>query len=271
MTLVAVFDPSNTSGIVTTADRAFWSTLPYILIAVGLIAYLKSIGAEVMIAAAFEGREIKMIVMTALMGGLAPFCSCEVIPFIAALLSLGVFGGGVIKLMRDRGYLSDILRPKKLGGCGSGPAFFEGTPIWVFWVASERRAVFKTEFTTNALFLTKWLIMAFVLEALMLSLVPSELIARVLGGDGFLLVVIAAVIGMPAYLNGYVAPPILAGLITQGMGAGPALAFMIAGLISCIPAMVAVWSLVKPQVFAAYIGLGLSGAIIAGRIFVLII
>ena len=84
--------------------------LPYILIAVGLIAYLKSIGAEVMSAAAFEGREIKMIVMTALMGGLAPFCSCEVIPFIAALLSLGVFGGGVIKLMRDRGYLSEIGR-----------------------------------------------------------------------------------------------------------------------------------------------------------------
>ncbi len=49
-----------------------------------------------MIAAAFEGREIKMIVMTALMGGLAPFCSCEVIPFIAALLPLGVFGCGVL-------------------------------------------------------------------------------------------------------------------------------------------------------------------------------
>ena len=98
MTLVAVFDPSNTSGIVTTADRAFWSTL-----AVGLIAYLKSTGAEVMIAAAFEGREIEMIVMAALMGGLAPFCSREVIPFIAALLSLGVFGGGVVKLMRDCG------------------------------------------------------------------------------------------------------------------------------------------------------------------------
>ena len=169
MTLVAVFDPSNTSGIVTAADRAFWSTLPYILIAMGLIAYLKSTGAEVMIAVAFEGRETKMIVMAALIGGLAPFCSCEVIPFIAAFLALGVFGGGVIKLMRDSGYLSDISRPEKLGGCGSCPAFFEGTPIWVFWVASERRAVFKTEFTTNALFLKKWLIMAFVLKSLMLS------------------------------------------------------------------------------------------------------
>ena len=30
-----------------------------------------------------------MIVLAALVGGLAPFCSCEVIPFIAALLALG--------------------------------------------------------------------------------------------------------------------------------------------------------------------------------------
>ena len=37
-----------------------------------------------------------MIFMAALMGGLAAFCSCEVIPFIAALLSLGTLISGVM-------------------------------------------------------------------------------------------------------------------------------------------------------------------------------
>ena len=37
-----------------------------------------------------------MIFMAALMGELAPFCSCEVIPFIAALLSLGTPISGVM-------------------------------------------------------------------------------------------------------------------------------------------------------------------------------
>ena len=69
----------------------------------------------------------------------------------------------------------------------------------------------------------------------MLSYVPSELIARVLGVEEFLPVVTATVIDMPAYLNGYVALPRLPGLMTQGMGAGLVLAFMITGLISCIP------------------------------------
>ena len=60
-----------------------------------------------------------------------------------------------------------------------------------------------------------------------------------------------ATIGTPAHLDGYVAPPMLAGLMTQGMGEGLALVFMIAGSISCISAMAVVWNLVKPQVFAA--------------------
>jgi hypothetical protein len=75
---------------------------------------------------------------------------------------------------------------------------------------------------------------------------------------------------MPAYLNSYVAPPLLAGLMSQGMSAGAALAFMIAGAVSSIPAMAAVWSLVKPRVFATYLGLGVSGAILSGVVFQMI-
>jgi uncharacterized protein len=72
---------------------------------------------------------------------------------------------------------------------------------------------------------------------------------------------------MPAYLNSYVAPPLVAGLIEQGMSPGAGLAFMVAGAVSSIPAMAAVWSLVKPRVFAAYLGLGITGAILVGLVF----
>jgi hypothetical protein len=72
---------------------------------------------------------------------------------------------------------------------------------------------------------------------------------------------------MPAYLNSYVAPPLLAGLVEQGMSIGAAMAFMIAGGVSSIPAMAAVWSIVKRGVFVAYLGLGLTGAILSGVVF----
>jgi len=67
-----------------------------------------------------------------------------------------------------------------------------------------------------------------------------------------------------AYLNGYAAVGLLGGLIEQGMAQGAAMAFVLAGGVSCIPAAIAVWALVKPRVFAAYLGIAFVGSIIAG-------
>ena len=82
-------DPVGAEPVLSTAVRAFISTAPFMAIAIGLIAWLKATGAEGIAASAFVGRERRMIVLAALAGGLMPFCSCEVIPFIAALLAAG--------------------------------------------------------------------------------------------------------------------------------------------------------------------------------------
>ena len=129
------------------------------------------------------------------------------------------------------------------------------------------KPVWQSEFRINVLFLIKWLALAYVLEALLVTYVPAEMIAKAAGGDGILPVITAGVVGVPAYLNSYVAPPLVAGLMDQGMSIGAAMAFMIAGAVSSIPAMAAVWSLVKRPVFAVYFGLGLTGAILSGLIF----
>jgi len=100
----------------------------------------------------------------------------------------------------------------------------------------------------------------------MIAYIPAEFIARILGGSGVGPILIGAFVGMPAYLNGFAAVPLMEGLIGQGMAKGAAMSFMIAGGISCIPAAVAVWALVKPRVFAAYIGFALLGAILAGLV-----
>ena len=109
------------------------------------------------------------------------------------------------------------------------------------------------------------------LEALLVTYVPADMIAGLVGGEGVVPIGIAALVGMPAYLNSYVAPPLLAGLMEQGMSNGAAMSFMISGAVSSVPAMAAVWSLVKKPVFAAYIGLGLSGAIVSGVIFQMVV
>ena len=311
---VAVLDPGNLLTTIDFAARALAHTSQYILFAVLLLAYLKATGAEVMVARAFEGRETRMIMMAALFGGLAPFCSCEVIPFIAGLLALGaplsavmafwlssplidpptllitaaalgwpfaigkavaavalgLFGGFAVRgLMRGGAFANPLRKAKASGCCGCGPKL-DGKPLWKFWTEAPRRAHFRAEFFSNALFLLKWLALAYVLEALLVHYVPADLIAGLVGGEGVVPIAIAALVGMPAYLNSYVAAPLLAGLMEQGMSAGAAMSFMIAGAVSSVPAMAAVWSLVKPQVFAVYLGLGVTGAILAGIVFQLV-
>lgn len=308
---VAILDPGNVLATAQFAVRALAHTAPYILFAVLLLSYLKATGAETMVARAFHGRETRMIFLAALFGGLAPFCSCEVIPFIAGLLALGaplsavmafwlssplidpptllitagalgwpfaiakavaavalgLFGGFAIKALMAKGAFASPLRAyRRSGCCGSGPRL-DGKPQWRFWTEAPRRTQFKAEFGHNALFLFKWLALAYTLEAVLVRYVPADLIAGIVGGDGIVPIATAALIGMPAYLNGYVAPPLLAGLIDQGMSVGAAMAFMIAGSVSSIPAMAAVWSLVKPRVFAVYLGLGVTGAILSGLVY----
>jgi hypothetical protein len=90
------------------------------------------------------------------------------------------------------------------------------------------------------------------------------MVVQVIGGDGIGPILLAAVIGVPAYLNGYAAVPLVAGMLEQGMSPGAAMAFVIAGGVSSIPAAVAVWALVKPRVFAAYISFAVVGAILSG-------
>lgn len=308
---IAMFDPEQFASITGFAARAFLHTLPYILFAVLLIAGLRATGAERMVAIAFQGREHRMILLAALIGGLAPFCSCEVIPFIAALMAtgaplsavmafwlasplvdppstlitaaalgwdfaiakaigavaLGLVGGFAIALARRAGLFANPLKARKSSGCGCGPSPLDGKPVWRFWRELERRDLFTSAFKENAFFLAQWLVLAYVLEALLVHYVPASFIAGLVGGEGVQPIALAALVGMPAYLNAYVAPPMLAGLMEQGMSQGAAMAFIMAGAVSSVPAMAAVWSLVKPQVFVTYIALGLGGAILSGIVF----
>ncbi len=309
LALIALLDLPQLQPTVTFAIGALGRTAPFILFAVAAVAYMKATGAENLLAKAFEGRETRMIVMAALLGGLSPFCSCQVIPFIAALLamgaplsavmafwlasplmdpamfsitsgtlgfdfaiaktlaavSVGLLGGFGTMLFKSSPVFANPLREKpQVGGCCGVKKPFSDKPQWKFWQESERRLAFRDSAVENGVFLLKWLTLAYVLESLMIRYVPAEMVASVLGGEGLLPILLGALVGAPAYLNGYAAVPLVDALLDQGMAQGAAMSFVIAGGVSSIPAAVAVWALVKPRVFAAYLGYAILGATLAG-------
>lgn len=309
---LAAFDPgqARTSGGFVLA--AFGSTLPFLLGSVALAAAAAATGADNLIARAFRGREAVTVLLAALVGALSPFCSCGVIPLIAALLAMGVplapvmafwlaspvmdpaqfvltagtlgmdfalaktaaaiglglLGGfGTLALARAGG-LSDPLRPGiGNGGCGGARVRAPKPVVWAFWAEATRRAKFRAEAAKSFLFLAKWLALAFAIESLMVAWAPPGAVAGLVGGAGVLPVLVATLVGIPAYLNGFAALPVVAGLLDQGMAPGAALAFLVAGAVSSVPAAIAVWALVRPAVFALYLGFAVTGAFLAGLIF----
>ena len=120
-------------------------------------------------------------------------------------------------------------------------------------------------------FLGKWLTVAFFLESLMVAYIPPEWITRLVGGENGMAIPLAALVGIPAYMNGFAAVPLVGGLLQMGMSSGAGLAFMTAGAVSSIPAALAVYALVRRPVFVLYILLGFTGSVIAGLAYTLIV
>jgi uncharacterized membrane protein YraQ (UPF0718 family) len=288
---------------------------PFFLIAILFAGYAKASGVDQLIARAFAGRTEVAIVAASLVGALSPFCSCGVIPLIAAMLASGVplapvmafcisspimdpemfiltaagihlnfaiaktataFGLGLIAGFTVYGLQKWQLlgQPlKKSVGCGCGsakPSFDPHVSVqvsWRFWQHFQRKNEFFEVVRANGLFLGKWMLLAFLIESIMMAYVPAEWIAGFTGSGSWMAIPLSAVVGVPAYMNGYAAIPLISGLLKMGMSLGAALAFATAGAVSSIPAALAVFALVKRRVFILYILLGFSGSLLAGYIY----
>ena len=106
--------------------------------------------------------------------------------------------------------------------------------------------------------------LAFFLEAIITLYIPREWITMALGHHNPLVIATAAFLGIPTYTTSLTALPMIGGLLTQGMSPAAALAFLVAGPTTTLPAMAAVWPLVARRVFVLYISFALLGAILIG-------
>ena len=308
-------DPAQLLPSIHFVFGALVSIAPFLALAVAIAAFAAASGAGRLVARIFSGSPLRTVTLAALFGALSPFCSCGVIPIIAAMLHAGVplapvmafwlaspvmdpemfvltaaevgtgfaiaktaaaagvglLGGFAVLALQRGGGLERPLAGASAPGCG--PAFEPGTPApiaWCVWREPERRAEFGRVTLRTGAFLSKWLMLAFLAESLMMAYLPASWVASAVGDGSTLAIPLAAVIGVPTYLNGYAAIPLIAGLLEMGMSGGAALAFATAGAVSSIPAAIAVWALVRRSVFSLYLGLGLGGAMLAGLLYELV-
>jgi len=137
-------------------------------------------------------------------------------------------------------------------------------PQWRFWREPERVRIFWQEFKSAGSKILPWLILAFFLENLFTAFVPTALVAKWVGGSSPWAIPLSMVASVATYINPVAAVPVVSGLLSLGMTKAAALAYIVVGSVTTIPAMLAVLPLVRMRVFAWHLGMGMiTGAIAA--------
>jgi hypothetical protein len=343
---------------------------PYLLITIPVAVAVQLSGASKFIRRALTARPMLAIVLATAVGAFSPFCSCTVIPVVAALLISGVplapvmsfwiaspsmdpetfflsvatigwnmavwrlaatlvlslAAGTITHFAVNRNWLGEYIlrdnasarfvtavsftdrlvagwrklaaRARQLApspsvlatasGISLGSPTHEGTEEAscsgdvAGTVPAEREASpvgpscampvpFKTKLIQETWAATslvlRFMLLAFMLEALIIRYVPAEWITNLLGQQNPLAILFAALIGVPVYTSNLAALPMVSGLLAQGMNPAAGLAFLVAGPTTTLPAMTAVWQLASRRVFVLYVAFALVGAVIAGYVY----
>lgn len=200
--------------------------------------------------------------------------------FFIGTIGLGLAAGGVAAVLDRTGWLRNQARmqPLEEESCSSGScSITEPVPVGIgpgaalaveiptrrqrwkldeFW--SELRTVGKK---LGILFLGFTAIGYLVIEA-----IPTAWLTDHLSGDSPVAIPLAALIGIPAYLNTEGSLPLLAALMDGGMGAGPALAFLVTGAGTSLGAVSGLFVIARGRVVGLVVALLFAGAIVMGFI-----
>jgi uncharacterized protein len=113
----------------------------------------------------------------------------------------------------------------------------------------------------------KFMTLAFFLEALIIRYLPQEWIVGILGSNNSFAIPVSAFIGIPLYTTNLTALGIMGGLLEQGMSPAAVLAFLIGGATTTVPAMAAVYGIVKRRVFILYVAFALGASLITAYLY----
>ncbi|MCX6581819.1 MAG: permease [Candidatus Aminicenantes bacterium] len=141
-------------------------------------------------------------------------------------------------------------------GCAASPVSFSRKLVKETWAAVSM--------------VMKFMVLSFILKALITLYVPMEWLTGLLGKQNAFSIFNAALIGVPMYTSNLAALPLVKVLIGQGMSPAAALAFLIAGPTTTLPAMAAVWGITNRRVFVLYLSFSFLGALVFGYLYLIV-
>jgi len=178
------------------------------------------------------------------------------------LLSAILLGclAGYTTLWLERGR---VLRPLSIlkNDEGENPQEIGGPPV-----KSTIRG-FLTELYKMTRYVSKYFFLAVLFAAAIKITVNPVTIARLFDSSGFLSVVLSTAAGVPFYVCGGAAIPVVQQLAELGMPQGAALAYFISGPVTKISNLVILQATFKGVMLIQYLVIGLGGAVAFGIVY----
>ncbi|MBV6394009.1 MAG: hypothetical protein KPEEDBHJ_03255 [Anaerolineales bacterium] len=182
------------------------------------------------------------------------------IAFMLSSIMLGLAGGAIAGFAESRGWLTNqarlVSRPE------TGLPIPEPNPL------SSRPRVTAQMFAKEFFDITwKLLLMFFGFSFIgyfLNGLIPQEWIQNAFGSGSGFSVPLAALLGIPFYLNTEASMPLVRAFMDSGMSAGAALAFLITGAGTSIGAIAGALTIARWRVIAIVLGTLVTGAVVFG-------
>lgn len=189
---------------------------------------------------------------------------------LASAAAVGLAGGFAVLALQRRGWIRDEglsggERPDIREKCMDGAP--PDDPRRGLEVTVNRWWYFSLMVKDMGLLIGRYLLIALVIEAALVAFVPVSWIEKLVGPSGPLSVLIATAAGVPVPLPQVSAVPVVYGLLQQGMDRGAAMAFLVSGPVTSIPAFILLGSVFQRSVLWLYLALSLAGAFVTGMVF----
>ncbi|MBN2523954.1 MAG: permease [Bacteroidales bacterium] len=280
---------------------------PYLVIGIIATTGIKIYLTKDRIAGFLYQRKKVPILIASLTGIVSPLGSYIVIPLSAALFTMGVplpvlmallvssplidpnlfvlttgaFGieMALVRLISAfllglaAGYTTELLIHQKIikpGAILYSNNSFEQTSINDISQKPDFKQ-FIHELYKMARFISKYFFLAILLAAAIRILTPSNLMTKLFQGNDFLSVLFSTGAGIPFYVCGGAAIPVVEQLADLGMSKGAVLAFFISGPVTKVSNLLLMITVFRFRIFLTYLLTGIVGAIILGIIYNIIV
>ena len=277
---------------------------PYLVFGIILSTLVKTLISKQRMANFFSKRNhMATILLASMIGVVSPIGSYIIIPMSAALLGIGVPLPVLMALMVSSPLISPNLFVLTAGAMGMEmailrvmAAFFLGSiagyaTLWLeriqflnpgsvlkenqsfsienFTDTGRERTIggFLHELYKMARYVSKFFFLAIVLAAGIKIAVNPSIIVRLFDSDNILSVILSTGAGVPFYVCGGAAIPVVQQLADLGMSKGAVLAYFISGPITKISNLVIIHAAFKRIILIEYLAIGMLGAAILGSLY----